>query len=89
VITGNTGVGVLSGGTGTVSVTNSLLAGNQVAVQADTGSTIRLSNNDVYDNKTGFACGGGTLVSAANNRKVGNVGGSLPVCAPTQTITVE
>jgi hypothetical protein len=34
-----------------------------------TGSTIRLSNNDVYDNQTGFACGGGTLASAANNQK--------------------
>jgi len=54
-----------------------------------TGSTIRLSNNDVYDNQTGFACGGGTLASAANNRKAGNVGGSLPVCAPTVTMTVQ
>jgi hypothetical protein len=34
-----------------------------------TGSTIRLSNNDVYDNQTGFACGGGTLASAADNQK--------------------
>ncbi|HEY1220724.1 MAG: hypothetical protein ABSE42_02425 [Bryobacteraceae bacterium] len=89
VITQNTGVAVLSGGTGTVSVTNNLLVGNQVAVEAGTGSTIRLSNNDVYDNQTGFACGGGTLASAANNRKAGNVGGSLPVCAPTVTMTVQ
>ena len=89
VITETTGVAVLSGSTGTVSVTNSLLVGNQVAVSAGTGSTIRLSNNDVYDNQTGFACGGGTLASAANNRKAGNVGGSSPVCAPTQTITVQ
>jgi len=89
VLTGNTGVALLGGGTGTVSAINSLIVGNQVAVEAGTGSTIRLSNNDVYDNQTGFACGGGTLASAANNRKAGNTGGSLPVCSPTVTLSVQ
>ena len=89
VIAENTGVAVLSGGAGTVSVINSQLTGNQIAVEAKTGSTIRLSNNDIYDNQTGLAWGGGTLVSAANNRKAGNVGGSLATCAPTQIMTVQ
>ena len=45
--------------------------------------TVRLSNNGVYNNLTGFGCGGGTLASAGNNRKAGNAGGVVPVCAPT------
>src|SRR5262249_30182754 len=80
----NAGVALHSTGSSTLTVENSELNGNNIAVQPDLGSTIRLANNGVYDNKTGFACGtGGTLASAGNNRKGGNVGGVVPTCTPT------
>ena len=87
-ITDNRGVGVLAQA-GTISVLESRLVSNQVAVQADPFGTVRLSNNDVMNNKTGFGCGGGVLASAGNNRKAGNVGGVVPTCAPNAAITVQ
>jgi hypothetical protein len=78
---------------GTLSVDNSLLANNNVAVQASTTGavqgTVRLSNNSIYNNLTGFGCGGGILASAANNRKAGNVGGVVAACTPTVAITIQ
>jgi hypothetical protein len=66
------------------------LVSNNIAVQADTPGIIRLSNNDVMNNLTGFACGsGGTIATASNNRKAGNVGGVVSTCAPNATITVQ
>ena len=73
---------------GSITVENSLFAHNGVAVQPEAGGTIRLSNNDIYNNLTGFACGG-TLASAGDNRKANNVGGVVPVCAPNAAITLE
>jgi hypothetical protein len=74
---------------GTLTVEGSMINSNNVGVQATGGGTVRLSNNSIYDNLTGFGCGGGTLASAGNNRKAGNVGGVVPVCAPTVTITIQ
>jgi hypothetical protein len=86
----NSGIALHAQDTSTLTVENSQMNGNNIAVQADLGSQIRLANNGVYDNKTGFACGtGGTLVSAGNNRKAGNVGGVVPTCAPTMAITIQ
>ena len=86
----NSGIAIHSIGSSSIAVENAELFGNNVAVQPDAGSTIRLSNNGVYDNKTGFACGtGGVLASAGNNRKANNVGGVVPVCDPTVAITVQ
>lgn len=73
---------------GTLTIESSTIASNQVAVQA-TGGVVRLSDNSVYNNMTGFGCGAGTLASAGNNRKAGNVGGVVPVCAPTVAITLQ
>jgi hypothetical protein len=88
-IADNHGIAVHAEG-GTISVLDSKLVGNNIAVQSDAFATIRLSNNDVMNNLTGFACGtGGTLASAGNNRKAGNVGGVVPVCAPNAAITVQ
>ena len=88
-IADNHGVGIHAEG-GTISVLDSRLISNNIAVQADASGTIRLSNNDVMNNKTGFACGGGgTLATAGNNRKAGNAGGVVPVCSPNATITVQ
>jgi len=74
---------------GSITVENSSLTNNGVAVQAEAGANVRLTNNDVFNNLTGFACGAGVVSSAANNRKGNNVGGAVPPCAPTGTITVQ
>jgi hypothetical protein len=87
-ITESTSYGVLAEG-GSINVNDSLLAANSVAVQAQTGATVRLSNNDIYDNLTGMGCGGGTLASAGNNKKANNTGGVVAVCSPTATITLQ
>jgi Right handed beta helix region len=88
-ITDSRGVGVHAEA-GTISVLGSRLMTNNIAVQADLSATIRLSNNDVMNNNTGFACGtGGVLASASNNRTAGNAGGVVPVCNPNAAITVR
>lgn len=88
-IADNHGIGIHAEG-GTISVLASRLISNNIAVQADLPGTVRLSNNDVMNNKTGFACGtGGALATAGNNRKAGNVGGLVSTCAPNATITVQ
>jgi hypothetical protein len=81
--------GVHGRGTSTLTVEDSMIASNNVAVQASATATVRLSNNSVYNNLTGFGCGGGTLATAGNNRKAGNTGGVVPVCAPTLAITIQ
>jgi hypothetical protein len=74
---------------GTLTVEDSMINANNVGVQASGAGTVRLSNNSVYDNLTGVGCGGGTVASAGNNRKAGNSGGAVPVCAPTVAITLQ
>src|SRR6185295_19732283 len=65
-IYGFTDFGVHAEGNGSVSVANSLLTNNGVAVQAETGATVRLSNNEILDNKTDIGCGGGTVATWKN-----------------------
>jgi hypothetical protein len=78
-IAGIPSYGVLAEGLGTISVANSLLANNDVAAQAQAGATVRLSNNEIFDNGTGIAgCGGGRVASARNNKEAGNGGGCTP-----------
>ena len=84
------GIALHSLDSATLTVENSQVNGNNIAVQADLGSEIRMANNGFYNNKTGFACGtGGTLASAGNNRKAGNTGGVVPTCIPTVAITLQ
>jgi hypothetical protein len=85
----NNRVVAVNGRAGTLTVERSLIAGNQVAVLATNAGTVRLSDNSVFNNLTGFGCGGGVLASAGNNRKAGNVGGTVPVCAPTAVINIQ
>ena len=89
--TNNRQIAVHSLGAATLTIENSEVNANNVAVQADGTSTVRMSNNGFYDNQTGFACGTGTgtLASAGNNRKAGNSGGSAPVCSPTVVVTIQ
>ena len=89
-LSNNTGIAIHALETSSISVENAQLVGNNIAVQADMGSTIRLSNNGVYDNKAGFACGTmGTLATANNNRKANNVGGVVMICNPNGIVTVQ
>jgi len=88
VISGNAGIALFAEA-GVLSADNVMLAGNGIAAQSMAGATIRLSNNTVYDNLTGFGCGGGILASAGNNRKAGNSGGTGSACAPTTVIAVQ
>ena len=86
----NNAIALHSIGTSIMSVENSSVVANNIAVQPDLGSTMNLSNNGFYNNKTAFACGtGGTLASDGKNRKANNVGGVVPTCAPTVVITVQ
>ena len=84
------GIAVHAIDTSSITVERTMLIGNNIAVQADLGSEIRLSDTGTHDNKTGYACGtGGTLASAGNNRKSGNTGGVVATCTPTLAITVQ
>jgi len=74
---------------GSITVEDSIITSNNVGVMATAPGTVRLSNNGIYNNLTGFGCGGGTLASAGNNRKANNTGGVVPVCAPTVAITIQ
>jgi len=86
----NPGIAMHALNSAILSVESSQINGNNIAVQADLGSTINLTNNAVYNNKTGFACGtGGTLGSAGNKRKANNVGGVVPTCTPTVAVTLQ
>jgi hypothetical protein len=89
VVANTTGVGLGVSNTGTLTSEGNMVTGNNIAAQANTGATLRLANSAFYDNLTGFGCGGGTIASAGNNRKSGNVGGSVAVCTPTATITLQ
>lgn len=88
-ITNNSGIAIHAA-SGAITVENSMLSNNGIAVQVHPGATVRLSNNGIYDNLTGFYCnGGGTLASAGDNRKANNVGGSVTPCAPNAAIAIQ
>ncbi len=77
-------------GTSQISIENSMITFNNVGVQADGTSSIRISNNGFYNLLTAFACSTGTVASAGNNRR-GNIGGpgAIPDCAPGMAIVIQ
>ncbi|WP_266169782.1 right-handed parallel beta-helix repeat-containing protein [Dyella subtropica] len=79
----NTSYGALAEG-GTINLESSYFSGNGVAVQAQTGSSVRISNVDMFNNAGGIVANG-TVNSAGNNRKIGN---TVPG-APSGTIAVQ
>jgi len=85
----NRTIAVRSMGASSLNVEDSMITTNNVGVQAEGTSNLRLTNNGVYDNLTGFGCGGGTLASAGNNRKANNVGGAVPTCTPTVAVVLQ
>jgi hypothetical protein len=61
------GVGVNSGGSGTVlDVDSSSVSSNNTAIKTN-GGLIRISRNVIYDNNTNFSISGGTIASAGDN----------------------
>ena len=85
-IADNHGIGVHAEG-GTISVLDSRLVSNHVAVQADPLGTVRLSNNDVMNNKTGFGCGGGfSRRRGTTGRPATSAAGSPLLAKPTITV---
>jgi hypothetical protein len=88
VFSNNRSFGVISKG-GTLTIERTMVASNNVGVQANGTGTVRMSDSSIYNNLTGFGCGGGTLASAGNNRKAGNTGGGVAVCAPTVAVTIQ
>jgi hypothetical protein len=78
---------ITSAGNGVINVENSVLTHNVLAVSAaSSGSLIRLSNNSIYNNTTGFSAVAGATISTANNNKTGGNGGAG---APTGTVTIQ
>lgn len=67
--TNSLGIHVQSGGI--VDCENCVLTQNDIAIQVDAGSTVRISNNDIFDNGTALT-GAGTIASSNNNRLSGN-----------------
>ncbi len=52
---------------------------NQIAAfnASASGATIRVSNNDIYNNTTSFTISAGGIVSSANNNRVAGNGASV------------
>ena len=88
IVSMNSSFGLLSENSGILTAESSMLTTNGTAAQANTGSMLRVSNVDLFDNLTGFGCGGGTIASAGNNRKFGNTGGP-PTCNPTVSVPMQ
>ena len=70
--------------TGSITAEHNILASNTTAVRAESGGTVRLSNNGIYNNGTGITAVG-SVPSANNNRSAGN---TTPG-APNGTITIQ
>jgi hypothetical protein len=74
-------------GNGVINVENSILTQNVLAVSAGSaGSLIRLSNNSIYNNTTGFSAVAGATIATANNNKTGGNGGAG---APNGNVTIQ
>jgi hypothetical protein len=68
-----------SAGTGTIAVAGSLIARNTLAFRAaSAGSQIRISDNTIVNNVTGFTITAGAIATAGNNMIEGNGGSTVP-----------
>lgn len=94
-IFGNAGFGLIAEGPGIINANGNLLVSNITAAQAGNGgagqsaATVRVSNNDIFNNLNLFVCGGGTIASDASNRIGNNSGGAATPCTPNGTITKQ
>ena len=93
VLSENSGYALITENTGVINADGNVLTENTTALQAGNGgaaqgaATIRISNNNVYNNLNGFVCAGGVIASDGTNRKGGNTGGASTPCVPNGTIT--
>ncbi|HBL29151.1 MAG TPA: hypothetical protein DD490_20155 [Acidobacteria bacterium] len=79
-ISNNASNGVLaSNAAAQINVETSQLSFNQIAAfnASASGATIRVSNNDIYNNTTSFTISAGGIVSSANNNRVAGNGASV------------
>lgn len=68
-------------GRGTTSIDASTLLLNNFAVEATNGGIVRISNNNIYSNKSSYICNtSGVVQTASNNRFGSDVGSSTPDC---------
>ena len=85
IISGNGGNADLAAATGTtVNIDRSTIANNAVALNAGvSGSTIRISGNNIYNNTTGFSIAGGAFIQSdsSNNTGGSNGGATTPNAA--------
>ena len=81
--------GVNGAGSGTLSASGCMVSGNGTGIYANTGSVIRLTNNDIFNNTVGIdtTSGGGLVSTAGNNRKGGNPTPGAPT--PGKVIVVQ
>jgi hypothetical protein len=77
----NTGINI---GSGTATVSNSVISGCGVGLKSNTGATAHISGNIITNNATAFQ-GPGTITSAKNNSVTGNaVQGVIPTVVQQQ-----
>jgi hypothetical protein len=75
-------------GAGTTAIDSSTLFLNNYAVDASAGGIIRVSNNNIYNNKAAYICNGtsGIVQSAGNNRLASNTGSTAATCSTVGSI---
>ncbi len=81
IISGNLSNGLLaSTATSIINAEGNQIAFNELSgVNSTTaGATVRLSNNEIYNNTASITIGGGTVSTSGNNRVAGNGGGVPP-----------
>ncbi|OOG55448.1 hypothetical protein [Rhodanobacter sp. C03] len=54
---------------GSIGLENSIFSGNGIAIEAESGGQVNLSNVDMFNNTVGIGAGGGIVASALNNRQ--------------------
>jgi hypothetical protein len=78
---------VIAEDSGVITADSDILTNNGFAVQAGNGginqanASVRMTNDDVYNNGNGTICAGGTVSSNGTNRKGSNTGGGVAPCA--------
>jgi hypothetical protein len=69
---------------GSVSASDCTISGNGVAVQSAPGATVRLHDNNIWNNITALNTSGGVVATTGNNRRAGNATATTPLAASDQ-----
>jgi hypothetical protein len=82
----NIGGNSMQAGNGsTLNVTHCQLHANTTAINAVAGSTIRVNENEIFDNSNGFAGNATSYQSGGNNKLAGNTASQAPTGTPLIT----